>query len=253
MPCTHCKKENVIAKGLCRSCYYRLRKTGSLEYKRKGKPERQCEFDGCTKPHAAKGLCNTHYMSVYRTGEPVSLFGYSDRRKHPLYESWRYQIRCAQGRCDEWNDFWAFVEHAKQKPSKDHKAYRYDVNVPWGPDNFYWKELDKSKDPATKQRKWRESNPLNSKNTALKKVFGIGIKEYISMYEAQDGRCAICGNEGLFYDKGLGRTKTLAVDHCHDTGKIRGLLCSRCNRGLGMFNDSIELLEKAVKYLKKYS
>jgi hypothetical protein len=44
----------------------------------------------------------------------------------------------------------------------------------------------------------------------------------------------------------------LAVDHCHTTGKIRGLLCSKCNPALGAFNDNIEILNSAIKYLKEY-
>mgnify|MGYP000094078581 FL=1 len=65
------------------------------------------------------------------------------------------------------------------------------------------------------------------------------------MLEAQDYKCAICGNE----DEVEGRR--LAIDHCHSTGDVRGLLCGKCNRGLGLFYDNQELLNKAIQYLKQ--
>jgi hypothetical protein len=87
---------------------------------------------------------------------------------------------------------------------------------------------------------WRDSH--------LKNKYGIGVEEYDDRLAAQKGVCAICGQpEVLTY---LGKQKKLAVDHDHSTGKIRGLLCSRCNSGLGCFNDDVEMLTKAIEYLK---
>lgn len=69
------------------------------------------------------------------------------------------------------------------------------------------------------------------------------------MYVAQDGLCAICGNPQI---PGEGSsTKQLHVDHDHQTGKVRGLLCNQCNPGLGYFQDDISRLIAAVKYLEK--
>lgn len=73
-----------------------------------------------------------------------------------------------------------------------------------------------------------------------KKQYGISYDEYIKLCQLQKHRCAICEKE----DK-------LCVDHCHITNKIRGLVCRKCNSGMGMFNDDITTLEKAVKYLKE--
>lgn len=77
--------------------------------------------------------------------------------------------------------------------------------------------------------------------------YGIGIEEYKSMQTQQKGRCWICQVE----EKDL--TKTLHIDHDHKTGKIRGLLCNSCNRGLGFFKDEPVLLERAITYLRKSS
>jgi len=70
---------------------------------------------------------------------------------------------------------------------------------------------------------------------------GLSDDEFTALLDAQDGMCAICG--------GTGR-KRLAIDHDHDTGDVRGLLCSQCNLGLGNFKDSPKVLRKAIKYLK---
>lgn len=82
----------------------------------------------------------------------------------------------------------------------------------------------------------------------LKRLYGLERGEYDKMYKQQDGKCAICGEEDSCNKNGV--TRTLSVDHCHNTGKIRGLLCNECNIGLGKFKDNRELLEKAIKYLK---
>lgn len=89
--------------------------------------------------------------------------------------------------------------------------------------------------------------PENRKPSRLKESFGITMDQYMEMKNAQDGKCAICGKE----EKGSTRVSHLFVDHCHNTGTIRGLLCNNCNFGLGHFKDSVELLLKAASYLTK--
>ena len=78
----------------------------------------------------------------------------------------------------------------------------------------------------------------------LKRVYGITIDDYNDMFIEQGGSCAICGTHQKEFKF------CLSVDHCHSTGKIRGLLCHRCNGGLGNFNDNPEILQNALKYLK---
>ena len=85
---------------------------------------------------------------------------------------------------------------------------------------------------------------LDKRDVVIRNQYGITLDEYNTMLQEQDYKCAICGNE----DEVEGRR--LAIDHCHDTGHVRGLLCGKCNRGLGLFYDDEELLQNAIKYLK---
>ena len=82
----------------------------------------------------------------------------------------------------------------------------------------------------------------------LKRVYGITYRQYRLMHEAQGGLCKICGTEGFVMANH--HKMKLVVDHCHATGKVRGLLCHNCNRALGLLKDSIDNLSKAIDYLK---
>jgi len=98
---------------------------------------------------------------------------------------------------------------------------------------------------ARARRYWSEKTTPDAQREAnLRKSFGIGIEDYDKLLEEQKGKCKICGSCHSTFKR------RLAVDHCHDTGKIRGLLCQFCNTGLGNFKDNIELLERAKQYLE---
>lgn len=83
--------------------------------------------------------------------------------------------------------------------------------------------------------------------TAKLKKYGLNEEQYLERFNNQNGCCRICGTsqEKL--------KSSLHIDHNHKTGKVRGLLCVKCNNGIGQFNDSIELLEKTIEYLKNNS
>jgi hypothetical protein len=94
------------------------------------------------------------------------------------------------------------------------------------------------------QGPWRGSR-IESKKVGRSRrgrKYGISPNEYDRLLLKQDGRCAIC--KRLPYTK-----KGLVVDHCHETGIISGILCSRCNSALGLLDDSPLLLERALEYL----
>ena len=83
-----------------------------------------------------------------------------------------------------------------------------------------------------------------------KNKYGLDIKEYDRMFKKQDGKCAICKKPET--RKRKDRVLRLAVDHNHRTGNVRGLLCHKCNAGIGNLNDSSELLKNAIRYLEEY-
>ena len=100
------------------------------------------------------------------------------------------------------------------------------------------KECDKARVKARHQ-----ANPERTRNNDLKRNYGITLEEHTKMYENQNGVCAICKKPGD------GKWKKLCVDHCHTTGKVRGLLCKRCNIALGEVGDNISTLQKMIEYL----
>ena len=79
----------------------------------------------------------------------------------------------------------------------------------------------------------------------LKQMYGLSVEEWTIKALSQQYKCAICNNECV-------TGKRLAVDHDHETGQIRDLLCGNCNQGLGKFQDNPQLLNKAAEYLRKH-
>ena len=93
--------------------------------------------------------------------------------------------------------------------------------------------------------KWKKDHrDTYGRKADLKKNYGITVEQYDELLDEQQGSCAVCQLE-------CKTGKRLAVDHNHETGEIRGLLCSKCNMGLGMFQDSVKLLAKAGAYLER--
>lgn len=90
------------------------------------------------------------------------------------------------------------------------------------------------------------SNPVyreRKKYYQIKKLYGLSKEDYFEMLSNQNNKCSICG-DGLLNDKNT------HIDHSHTTGKIRGILCKKCNHILGNVNDDIQILLRMIKYLK---
>ena len=75
----------------------------------------------------------------------------------------------------------------------------------------------------------------------LRNRYGITPEDFDLMVKQQHGKCAICKQK-----------EKLTIDHCHSSGKVRGLLCGNCNRGLGLFKDNLTAIKNAGRYIKKY-
>ena len=82
----------------------------------------------------------------------------------------------------------------------------------------------------------------------LKRTYGIDENQYLELLKKQNGKCAICGEKSAVPK----RPYRLHVDHCHETNQIRGLLCGRCNTGIGLFRNRVDLLRRAVSYLETH-
>ena len=117
-----------------------------------------------------------------------------------------------------------YLQHREENLEKRKQYYRENKNKI----NTYNKEYNKLHKRA-------------AKNTKLKLYYGITIEHYETMYSAQDGKCATCQT---YYP-------SLVVDHDHKTGKVRKLLCSKCNLALGYVNDNPEILKNMIEYLSE--
>lgn len=209
-----------------------------------------CSVDGCDKPIDCKGLCNVHYQRWNLYGRTHSVvWGQSS---HPLYNMWNE--RKNKGHlCEKWCDFKVFINDVGERPSDgDFRMGRLEVNKPFSPDNFFWKEyLIRKPDETDNQfaARRRKTRYNLYKHKELVNSYDLSLIDYNKMLAAQNYVCAICGKPEKTIHHVTNEPKALAVDHCHKTGKVRGLLCQRCNRVLGKVRDSIDLLDKMKVYL----
>lgn len=118
-----------------------------------------------------------------------------------------------------------------------------------------WQDVDperyrqKNKRQAPARKAWRARNPDKSREIAARynlraklRECGLTEEEYLLIFNATDGRCAICRSPD---------NRRLSIDHCHNSGSVRGLLCRKCNMGLGCFSDDPEILKRAIAYLEE--
>jgi hypothetical protein len=121
-----------------------------------------------------------------------------------------------------------------------------EINKYWQePEKFRAKKNNEDKKVVRERRnRWSKENPEYMYNWHLQKTYGLSLEDYNKRKEEQQNCCAICKVE-IF--------SRLFVDHCHKSGKVRKLLCSQCNSGLGMFKDNPELLVAAADYIKEHN
>ena len=109
---------------------------------------------------------------------------------------------------------------------------------------LYAQEEDRRISARQKALEWSRANPEKRKAQRLRD-YKISAEDFESMLEKQGGKCAICG-----YSSQEKLNFFPLIDHCHKTGKVRGILCLNCNHGLGQFKDSKERLARAILYLE---
>jgi hypothetical protein len=110
-----------------------------------------------------------------------------------------------------------------------------------------WYQCNKEKS-AVRKKQWRRDNPNKARSIQLKHRYGISYEDYEEMANSQGLKCAICLRFCPPTDNGV----SLVVDHCHDTGSVRELLCSGCNKALGSIGDNAEIASRMATYLNKH-
>jgi hypothetical protein len=136
-------------------------------------------------------------------------------------------------KCHETKDIEEFY---KSRRSKDNYALRYTTEC---------KECS-----LKNRREHYVENKERIMDSHRFRSYGITKEEYGEMLQDQDGKCAICKREESACASITKKVRALAVDHCHVTGNVRGLLCRACNLGIGHFGDNLGTLEEAIKYLE---
>lgn len=202
---------------------------------------RKCTVEGCNAKHTSGGYCSKHYRLMRETGSTDDVPRKNARKK------------CTVEGCDEWRVGWGLCRlHYERQRAINRPPVLYEGRI------CGWCE---GPIPATKpgdaifcsakckqyssNEKGRQSPEAKERQRAsnLKRAFNITIEEWEALYVAQGGCCAICHRPDA---RGRGR---LHVDHDHASGRVRGLLCTNCNNGLGRFQDDPVLLASAIDYL----
>ena len=105
-----------------------------------------------------------------------------------------------------------------------------------------WRKKNPERAKANQQR-YYANNPEKVRATVVKYRYGITLEQWHTIFEQQGNRCAICG---------VTETRGWCVDHCHSTGRVRGILCHPCNTGIGFMEEDTERLSRAIDYLRSH-
>lgn len=187
-----------------------------------------CNAEGCDRRHNAKGYCSVHYKRVRRTGSIDLQF---------------VQRYCKIETC---GDKYFGLDYCRLHYYSFHRYGDPLVRKIYQKCAIEGCDAHGSKFTFCKKHVWANV----TKNAYLKRTYGITIDDYNKLYEEQNERCAICHRKSEEVKSGKGRT--LAVDHCHDTGQIRGLLCNDCNRTIGFLGETFDNAGKFIDYLEKH-
>jgi hypothetical protein len=189
-----------------------------------------CQIDDCTRPHKARGLCQTHYAQRLR-GSDFSPIRSRVREKPPecIEEDCSEPVK-SKGLCK--THYQRLLRHGHTR-YRDRKKPAKQCVIDGCGNVLYAKSL--CHPHYAKQRKWQ--------------AYGVDATRYQEMLREQKGVCAICSQPEKITDSASGKSKDLAVDHDHVTGAVRALLCSACNTAIGLFNDDDGLLAKAQTYV----
>lgn len=208
---------------------------------------KSCSVDGCTNQgQLTRGWCATHYSRWRLHGDVQA--GIPIERKASLPRA------CSVPGCDRppLARGWCATHYQRWRTTGDPGGAEL-LRTPGDPDATEKRctkcgEVKKIDDfyPDKRTRDGRGSHCRPCADSAqslrrLRRLYGLSPEQYGEMFARQAGRCPICNER-----------RVLVVDHCHKTDKVRALLCDRCNRLLGVADDDIELLQAAIRFLRKH-
>lgn len=178
------------------------------------------------------------------------------REKHPLVE--RPPLLNSDGRlCRTCNNRKPDSAFGKDPRSKNGRAWRCKECAKAA--HLKWRDANREhvRDVARgSSRKSRANAPAKAREAArnirIKKKYGLTPTDLDAMIASQDGACGICRRSIRFTGDRVDEAAA-HIDHNHDTGRVRGLLCSTCNTALGKFKDSVAVLSSAIEYLRRHS
>lgn len=161
-------------------------------------------------------------------------------RKHYLYSTW-YWLHNQQKRHQvepDWADFETFISDIGERPSEKHRLRKFNSDLGYIRGNVGWNLMFKEQE----NNSWNHRNKDKFREYKLKYRYNITLEQYNQMLQTQNSKCLICGKDQTI-------DECLVVDHCHTTGKVRGLLCNNCNLLISFSNDKVDILQKAQDYL----
>jgi len=205
--------------------------------------ECKCEIDKEYKDNNRDHIKN--YMNNYYESNKELIKSKNSKKYHENKDTIKevfkeYYIKNSENIKEKSNIYY----YDNKKDILDKRKYEYNRNS----EKYKEKTKKWSEENQEAVKKYRREYYLKNKSKSqelhLKNTYNLTIDDYNKIFDEQKGCCKICEkHQSEFKAK-------LAVDHCHQTGKIRGLLCNNCNRGLGHLKDSVLLLKKAIKYIK---
>lgn len=179
-----------------------------------------CATPDCGKPKYCRGLCRACYARLYRSEDFVAQTPAAIH--HRLSD---VDVDLMEATCSICGPV------RVMRKSKQGGKFRYKCRTT---------EVARSRKRAKARRESTEYDPAAQRRYELKRLYGLSEEDYNAMYAAQNGCCAIC--------RKLSKT-VLHVDHCHETGRVRGLLCFPCNTSIGRLGDRLESVLAAAEYL----